>query len=51
MKKNKDKDVEKVTVPVKKLDKTVEQLTIRFSKEDDMIIEWDQTQVSVALDF
>ena len=49
--KNKDKDVEKITVPVRKLDKVVEQLTIRFDKDDDMIIEWDQTQVSVALDF
>ena len=49
--KNKDKDVEKITVPVRKLDKVVEQLTIRFYKDVDMIIEWDQTQVSVALDF
>ena len=49
--KNKNKDVEKVTVPVKKLDKTVEQLTIRFDGQTAMIIEWDKTQVTVPLSF
>lgn len=47
----KDKDVAKVTVPVKKLDKVVEQLTIRFNKENSMIIEWDMTQVVVPMSF
>jgi hypothetical protein len=47
--KHKDKDVLQVTVPVKKLDKVVEQHTIRFTPENDMIIEWDQTQVTVPV--
>ena len=48
--KNKDKDVLKVKVPVKKLNDVVEQLTI---KADDkaLTISWDQTQVSVPLSF
>ena len=49
--KNKDKDIAKVTVPVKKLDNVVEQLTIRFDKNNTMIIEWDKTQVSVPISF
>lgn len=49
--KNKDKDVEKITVPVKKLDNPVEQLTIRFVGDNIMIIEWDKTQVEVPLSF
>lgn len=48
--KNKDKDVLKVNVPVKKLDKVVEQLTIRFDPDKSMIIEWDQTQVKVPIE-
>ena len=48
--KNKDKDVVKVKVPVKKLNDVVEQLTI---KADDkaLNISWDQTSVSVPLSF
>ena len=48
--KNKDKDVVKVKVPVKKVADVVEQLTI---KADDKVltISWDQTQVSVPLSF
>ena len=46
--KNKDKDVIHVKVPVKNLDKPIEQLTIRF-KGSDMIIEWDRTQVAVPI--
>jgi hypothetical protein len=49
--KNKDKDVAKTTVPVKKLNKAVEQLTLSFDKDKALIIEWDQTQVKVPLDF
>ena len=50
--KNKDKDVAGVKVPVKKLDRVVEQLTIYFDdKTNAMIIEWDKTQVSVPLSF
>ena len=48
---NKDKDVAGVKVPVKKLDNVVEQLTIRFDNKNQMIIEWDKTQVSVPLSF
>ena len=43
---NKDKDVLQVTVPVKKLDNVVEQLTITLPA-DKMVIEWDKTQVTV----
>lgn len=46
--KNKGKDVAQITVPVKKLDKVVEQHTIRFA-DPGMIIEWDKTQVTVPL--
>ena len=49
--KNKDKDVAKIKVPVNKLDNVVEQLTIRFNKDNAMIIEWDKTQVAVPLKF
>ena len=49
--KNKDKDVEKVTVPVKKLEKAVEQLTIRFASNNNMVIEWDKTQVEVPISY
>lgn len=49
--KNKDKNVAEVTVPVVKLENEVEQLTIRFDGENNMIIEWDKTQVKVPLSF
>lgn len=42
-------DVLQVTVPAKKLDAVVEQLTIRFTPKNDLIIEWDKTQVSVPI--
>jgi hypothetical protein len=48
--KYKDKDVLHVDVPVKKADKVVEQLTISFP-ESSMLIEWDQTQVTVPVRF
>ncbi|HMH33337.1 MAG TPA: DUF2911 domain-containing protein [Puia sp.] len=48
--KNKDKDVLHVDVPVKKLGSVVEQLTIK-APASDLIIEWDQTQVSVPFSF
>lgn len=46
--KYKDKDVVQVKAPAKKLDKVVEQLTIRFAGNN-MIIEWDTTQISVPI--
>ncbi len=49
--KHKDKDVERITVPVKKLDEVVEQLTIRFAENDHLLIEWDKTQVEIPLSF
>lgn len=49
--KNKDKDVAKIKVPVSKLDNVVEQLTIRFNKDNSIVIEWDKTQVVVPLKF
>ena len=48
--KHKDKDVLRVKVPSKKLDKVIEQHTIRFT-DAGMIIEWDQTQVEVPISF
>ncbi len=49
--KNKESDVAKVKVASKKLDKVVEQLTIRFGSDNSLIIEWDQTQVTVPMSF
>lgn len=46
----KDKDVLKVTVPVKKLTTIVEALIYRFDGNK-LVIEWDQTQAEVALAF
>ena len=46
--KNKDKNVAYAKTPVKKLDTAVEQLTIRFD-DDNMIVEWDQTQVKLKV--
>jgi hypothetical protein len=46
--KNKDKNVAYAKASVKKLDAPVEQLTIRFDK-DNMIVEWDQTQVKLKV--
>jgi hypothetical protein len=48
---HKSKNVTRITVPVKKLDNAVEQLTIRFAADESMIIEWDKTQVTVPLSF
>lgn len=45
----KSKDVLKVTVPIKKLDAVVEKLTYRFTDKNALIIEWDQTQVTVPI--
>jgi Protein of unknown function (DUF2911) len=46
----KDKDVLHTDIPVKKLDKPIEQLTIRFDTGS-MIIEWDTTQVVIPTSF
>ncbi len=48
--KNKDKDVLHVDVPVKKTGNVVEQLSIRLPPSA-IIIEWDQTQVSIPVSF
>lgn len=45
----KAKDVLNVKVPVKKLDAVAEKLTYRFSDKNALIIEWDQTQVTVPV--
>ena len=47
---DKNQDLLRVKVPSKKLDQTIEQLTIRF-EEKNMIIEWDRTQVAVPVEF
>ena len=49
--KNKDKDVAKIKVPVNKLQKEIEQLTISFNAANAMVIEWDKTQVIVPFSF
>jgi hypothetical protein len=49
--KNKDQDVAKIKVPVKKLDNVVEQLTISFNASGAMVIAWDKTSVEVPLKF
>jgi hypothetical protein len=48
---NKDKNVAEIKVPVIKLDNVVEQLTIRFDDQNNMIIEWDKTQVKIPFSF
>jgi len=45
----KGKDVLHVNVPTKKLDNVVEKLTYRFDDKNALIIEWDQTQVTVPI--
>jgi len=47
----KDKDIAQVKVPVQKLDKVVEQLTISFPGNNKLRIEWDKTRVDVPLSF
>jgi hypothetical protein len=47
--KNKSKDVAQFTVPVKKLDSPVEQLTIRFDEKNTMVVEWENTQIAIPL--
>jgi len=46
----KGKDVVHVTVPIKKLDTVVEKLTYRFTDKNALIIEWDQTQVTIPIE-
>jgi hypothetical protein len=46
--KYKDKDVLQVTVPVKKLDHVVEQLTISLPPSS-MVISWDDIEVDVPV--
>jgi hypothetical protein len=48
---HKDKDVAKFSVPVKKLESPVEQLTISFPQPTSMVVEWDKTQVTVPVKF
>ncbi|MBC7851003.1 MAG: DUF2911 domain-containing protein [Chitinophagaceae bacterium] len=45
----KAKDVLKVNVPVKKLDNVVEKLTYRFTGNNELVIEWDQTQATIPV--
>ncbi len=47
----KDENVLEATVPSKKIDTPVEKLTYRFDENNNMIIEWDQTQVQVPVSF
>jgi hypothetical protein len=45
----KDKDVLQVKVPSKKIDNEVEKMTFRFDDQNNLILEWDKTQVSVPV--
>lgn len=45
----KDKNVLEVQVPVKKTGSPVEKLTYRFADNNNLIIEWDETQVEVPI--
>ncbi|HUR12276.1 MAG TPA: DUF2911 domain-containing protein [Flavitalea sp.] len=47
--KYKDKDVLQVIVPVKQLSNPVEKLTYRFDTKNNLVIEWDKTQVVVPI--
>lgn len=47
--KNKDKNIAYAKSKVKKLDNVMEQLTIRFDEDGNMVVEWDQTSVVLEL--
>lgn len=47
--KHKGKDVLQVKVPSKKIDSSVEALTYRFNNNNQLLIEWDKTQVAVPI--
>lgn len=47
---DKSKDVVQVKIPVKHLDKVVDQLTIT-PKANELIIEWDKTNVTIPMSF
>ena len=47
--KYKDKDVLAVDVPVKATGSVVEKLTYRFPSPDNLVIEWDNVQVSIPI--
>ncbi|MEO5948529.1 MAG: DUF2911 domain-containing protein [Chitinophagaceae bacterium] len=50
--KNKEKNIAKVIIPVEKLAKVVEQLTIWHDTDNGkLVIEWDTTRVSIPLNF
>ena len=46
---NPEFDVAEITVPVNPLESTIEQFTIRISSENELILEWDQTQVRAQM--
>jgi hypothetical protein len=47
--KYKDKDVLTVDVPVKATSSVIEKLTYRFPDANNLIIEWDKTQVTIPI--
>ena len=47
--KHKDKDVLQVKVPAKKINNSVEALTYRFDNKNQLMIEWDKTQVAIPI--
>lgn len=47
--KYKNKDVAKIKVPSSKTENVVEKLTYRFTPANDLVIEWDQTRISIPI--
>lgn len=47
--KYKDKDVAKFTVPSTKTSSVVEKLTYSFTPSNDLVIAWDNTQISIPI--
>ena len=47
--KNKDKDVAQIVVPTHHLDSPIEQFTIRFTDEGQMVLEWDVVRVYIPV--
>ena len=47
--KNKDQDLAQFTVPAHHLDSPIEQFTIRFSDEGQMVLEWDVVRVYIPI--
>jgi hypothetical protein len=45
----KSKDLPHIKVPAQKVDSPIEKLTMRFDDQNSLVIEWDQTRVTVPI--